>query len=157
MEWTTLAATVLGAAIGVGSTWLADQSRWRRTRSSQLEEIRRGLYSSFLAAVAGSWNDFHAVVVKESLTWPERAELINAAYHESEILQLRYQLATTAPADIVHLVDATYRSIRNLVNRIIEGETYDGWDDLRTQNQEMIDSFEVMRSAMRRSILGASQ
>ena len=30
MEWTPLAATGLGAFVGVGSTLLADRVRWRR-------------------------------------------------------------------------------------------------------------------------------
>jgi len=49
MQWLTLAGTLLGAFIGVGSTLIVDRRRWLRERSKALFETRRQLYSDFLA------------------------------------------------------------------------------------------------------------
>ncbi|MFD4019148.1 hypothetical protein [Streptomyces sindenensis] len=59
MEWTALAATVVGAVIGVGSTLVTDRVSWRRdTRERDRETLRTGrllLYRD--AVVAGHLRD----------------------------------------------------------------------------------------------------
>ncbi|MFC8667548.1 hypothetical protein [Streptomyces sp. NPDC057199] len=149
MDWGTIIGTVTGAVIGVGATSLADRSRWRREQSARRTAIKRELYASYLAAIAQTWNEIRAAVIESDLPWPDRADLASRAYRNGNVYELRYQMAITAPPEIVALSDQTMRGMRSLTNRISAGQTYDSWDELKSENQTWFDAFNAMRRMMR--------
>ncbi|MFB6638086.1 hypothetical protein ACFCYF_12565 [Streptomyces chartreusis] len=149
MDWGTIIGTVVGAIIGVGATWLTDRSRWRREQSVRQTAIKRELYASYLAAVAQTWNEIRAAVIESDLPWPDRADLASRAFRNGNVYELRYQMAITAPPEIVALSDQTMRGMRELTNRLNAGQTYGSWDELKGDNQPWFDSFNVMRRMMR--------
>lgn len=51
MEWTALAATVVGAVIGVGSTLVTDRVSWRRDTRERDRETLRTVGAQFLEAL----------------------------------------------------------------------------------------------------------
>jgi hypothetical protein len=157
MEWGTAVSTLMGAAIGVGATSLADRSRWRREQSERRGAVKRELYAAYLAAVARTWSDIRMVVLNDAEEWPERARLAADAYRTGGVYELRYQMAISAPPDIVVLSDEVMRGIRNLVESLKAGREFGGWDELRSANLAWFDAFDAMRAKMRFDLDPASR
>jgi len=111
--------------------------------------VKRELYASYLAAIAQSWNEIRAAVIDSDEAWPERASVASLAYRNGRVLELRYQMSITAPPDIVALSDQTLRGMRTLTDKLIAGQTYNTWDELKADNQPWFDSFNTMRRMMR--------
>ncbi|MFD8803340.1 hypothetical protein [Streptomyces atroolivaceus] len=149
MEWSSVVSTVTGAVIGVGATWLADRSRWRREQGVLRTSVTRELYAAYLAAVARTWNEIHAVTINSTEPWPERARQAENAYRDGGMYELRYQISITAPPDIVALSDNVLRGMRDLVQSLVAGRTYETWDELKDGNRAWFDDFDAMWGKMR--------
>ncbi|MGY3676570.1 hypothetical protein [Streptomyces sp. TE33382] len=149
MDWGTIVGAVTGAVIGVGATSLADRSRWRREQAAGQTAIKRELYAAYLTAVAQAWNEIHAAVIDSDEAWPERARLASLAYRNGGVYELRYQMAITAPPELVALSDQTMRGMRHLTNRLNTGQRYSSWDELKEDIQAWFDAFNTMRRMMR--------
>jgi len=52
MEWTTLLATLLGAAIAMGTSLLVESRRDRRDLAAEWRRTQRDLYADFLTSLA---------------------------------------------------------------------------------------------------------
>lgn len=152
VDWGTIIGTVTGAVIGVGATSLTERSRWRREQGAHQTAVKRELYAAYLAAVAQTWNEIYATVVDSDQPWPERARLAGLAYRNGGVYELRYQVAITAPPEIVALSDETMHGMRDLINKLRAGQVFDSWDELKRENQPWFDSFNQMRRIMRLEI-----
>jgi hypothetical protein len=53
MDWMPLLSTLAGAVIGIAATVIADRNRWRREESRQALELRRAVYTEYVAC--GWW------------------------------------------------------------------------------------------------------
>ncbi|GAA3776614.1 hypothetical protein [Streptomyces chiangmaiensis] len=149
MDWGLVVSTVTGAVIGVGATSLADRSRWRREQVDRHTTIKRELYGAYLAAVARTWSEIRAAIINSTEPWPERARLAAHAYRNGGMDELRYQISITAPPDIVALSDKVLRGMRDLVESLAAGQTFDDWVELRSANLVLFDAFDTMRGKMR--------
>ncbi|MFE0256238.1 hypothetical protein [Streptomyces sp. NPDC059010] len=152
MDWGTLLGTLTGAVIGVGATSIGDRAKWRREQSERRTDVKRELYAAYLAAVAKTWNDIRAAVIDSTEPWPERARQAEVAYRNGGVYELRYQMAITAPPEIVVLSDQTMRGIRDLVGQLIAGRRYDTWAELKSDGRPWFDAFDAMRASMRRDL-----
>jgi len=152
MDWGTLLATVTGAVIGVGATSIADRAKWRREQSERRADVRRDLYAAYLAAVAKTWSDIRATVIDSTDPWPERARQAELAYRDGGVYELRYQIAITAPPEIVALSDQTMKGMRELVQQLIAGRRYDTWAELHGESRPWFDAFDAMRARMRQDL-----
>jgi hypothetical protein len=117
----TLASTIVGALIGVGSTLLADRLRWSRDRSKGTFEARRQLYSDFLAdlsltrdAVRAAGRGYHDADVS-------RQQAANDAFRSANLYSRRYQVSISAPPGVVGAATATFRSLRRLRDVVAAG------------------------------------
>ncbi|MFJ4845526.1 MULTISPECIES: hypothetical protein [unclassified Streptomyces] len=117
MDWLAPVNTLLGAAIGVGATLLADRLRWRRDRAALHQDTRRQAYAAFMGALAEAyaqlWEIAHA---------GRPADEARAAAHQvfasSTLYPLRYELALIAPWEVMDPVNQAFwkvRSLRDLV------------------------------------------
>lgn len=152
MDWGTLLGTVTGAVIGVGATSIADRSKWRREQNERRTDVKRELYVAYLAAVAKTWNDIRAAVIDSTESWPERARQAELAYRNGGVYELRYQMAITAPPEIVVLSDQTMKGMRDLVRELTAGRTYATWAELQSDGRPWFDAFDAMRASMRRDL-----
>ncbi|MCF4138571.1 hypothetical protein L1856_20425 [Streptomyces sp. Tue 6430] len=59
MDWLAPVNTLTGAAIGIGSTLLADRIRWRRDREALDRDTRRQAYAAFMAALSDAYTRLH--------------------------------------------------------------------------------------------------
>src|SRR4051812_39003393 len=65
MDWMPLLSTLTGAVIGITATLIADRNRWRREEARHASEVRREVYTEFVAALkaagkemgAAAWGD----------------------------------------------------------------------------------------------------
>ncbi len=156
MEWSSVVSTVTGAVIGVGATWLADRSRWSREQGVNRTNVRRELYAAYLAAVAQTWNEIHAATINSTEPWPERASQAAHAYRNGGMYELRYQVSITAPPEIVALSDTVLRGMRDLVESLVAGQTYDSWAELKEANRAWFEAFDTMWGKMRLDLDPAS-
>jgi hypothetical protein len=136
----------------VGATSIAERTRWRREQNKHRSDVKRELYAAYLAAVAKAWNDIRAAVIDSTEPWPERARQAELAYRNGGVYELRYQMAITAPPEIVVLSDQTMKGMRDLVQGLIDGRTYSSWAELRSESRQWFDAFDAMRANMRQDL-----
>jgi hypothetical protein len=72
MDWLAPVNTLTGAAIGIGSTLLADRLRWRRDREALNQDTRRQAYAAFMAALSDVYPRLHETA-RETLPPSEAA------------------------------------------------------------------------------------
>jgi hypothetical protein len=78
MDWTTLAATALGAFVGVGSTLLADRVRWRRDQVDRTRQERRQIYVTVLTKYRLAYEDMREAALTGD--GRERAAAVRQAF-----------------------------------------------------------------------------
>ncbi|MFJ8871764.1 hypothetical protein ACIRD6_39310 [Streptomyces sp. NPDC102473] len=70
--------------------------------------------------------------------------------------ELRYQISITAPPDIVILSDNVLRGMRDLVQSLAAGRTYETWEELKDANRAWFNDFDSMWGKMRLDLDPAS-
>ncbi|MGI5336624.1 hypothetical protein ACQEVS_04055 [Streptomyces sp. CA-181903] len=119
MEWTSLVGTALGAIIATASGALLERRRWRRERGERDAAVRRALYAEYLAGLAEA-RSAGAVLARNTAMDPaDRFTTAREAF--APCIRLRYQMAITAPADVVRASDEAFRRLRDFRDRVIEG------------------------------------
>ncbi|MFJ9173860.1 hypothetical protein [Streptomyces sp. NPDC102360] len=110
MEWTTLAATSLGAIIGIGSTLLADRLRAAREQTQRTEAMRQQLYADYLAALSRVADDLHALGSSTDRT--EMRARVSETWRRGDAYPLRYHMTISAPPNMVPVSDSCFRRLR---------------------------------------------
>ncbi|PVC86835.1 hypothetical protein [Streptomyces sp. CS131] len=110
MEWTALAATVLGAVIGVGSTLVTDRVSWRRDTRERDRETLRTVAAQFLEALTEARDAISDASRSEHLPVAERAQLARASTSAQGVHAKQYQLELLAAPEVAESArDASYR------------------------------------------------
>ncbi|MFF7748489.1 hypothetical protein ACFZCP_04375 [Streptomyces sp. NPDC007971] len=123
MEWTTLAGTGLGAAVGVGSTLLADRVRWRRETSERTRRERRDAYVVCLTKYRLAYEDMHrAATVHRDGPPTERDVAVREAFRASGCDEVREAVLICAPEEMAALVEDVYASLRELLEVFAAGD-----------------------------------
>ena len=114
MQWLTLASTLLGALIGIGSTLIVDRMRWSREKSKARYETRRQLYSEFLADLSTTREIIRTVARGyHSAEIPRRQAAIEG-FRSANLYSRRHQLSITAPPAIVAAATETFDRLRTM-------------------------------------------
>ncbi|MFE1331492.1 hypothetical protein [Streptomyces microflavus] len=124
MEWIPLVSTALGAAIGVGSTLLADRARWRRDRAGQDLDVRRQLYADYTAALSRIRTALNECV-REDIPAAERPRRIREAFTTPGAYEIRHQLAIVAPPEIVDAARSAFVVLRDTRDLLVAGASVD--------------------------------
>ncbi|MFJ5865547.1 hypothetical protein ACIQEY_14170 [Streptomyces parvus] len=110
MEWTALAATVVGAVIGVGSTLVTDRVSWRRDTRERDRETLRTVAAQFLEALTEARDAISDASRSEHLPVAERAQLARAGTSAQGVHAKQYQLELLATPEVAESArDASYR------------------------------------------------
>ncbi|MGW1563936.1 hypothetical protein ACWCQ1_46875 [Streptomyces sp. NPDC002144] len=99
--------------------------------------------------MAKTWNDIRAAIIDSTEPWPERARQAEVGYRNGGVYEFRYQMAITAPPEIVVLSDQTMKGMRDLVRQLTAGRRYDTWEELKSEERPWFDAFDAMRASMR--------
>lgn len=146
MDWLPIVSTALGGIIGWGSTFLADQVRWRhdiarreaesnRAEIQRKSEIRNGIYVQYLAALSRLRNGLRETAHDPELSRSERTNKLRTTFLESGAYELRFQVQIVAPESVMFASEAAYKSLRRLRIHIEDGASYQDGQYLNQRNQ----------------------
>ncbi|PPS80328.1 hypothetical protein [Streptomyces sp. MH60] len=119
MQWITLISTVVGAAIATGSTMLLDRQRWKRERLDRETQARRTLYGDYLAGLSEARHTCGNVARNPDIEPATRRTTAREAF--GPCIGLRYQMTISAPGRVVDASEDTFRRLRDLRDRVMEG------------------------------------
>ncbi|MFF1650120.1 hypothetical protein [Streptomyces sp. NPDC058240] len=146
MEWTTLAATFLGATIAMGSTVLVEARRDRRETLGEWRRSKRELYGAYLATLAQVRSDLQLIILDRSL--PEAERIVVAHQTFARCYELRYQLEVFAPRAVVEPALTYFRSVRKLRDATGTGME-NGDEECERVFPAVMDALADVRTAMR--------
>lgn len=121
MEWTTLAATGLGALVGVGSTLLADRVRWRRDLSERNRQERKDIYVACLTKYRQAYEDMYAAA-NSPQEGTARDAAVREAFRASGSDEVRESALICAPQEMSDAIEAVYTTLRDLMDVLAAGE-----------------------------------
>ncbi|MFF1723443.1 hypothetical protein [Streptomyces sviceus] len=113
MEWTTLAATGLGAFVGVGSTLLADRVRWRRDLAERTRQERKEIYVACLTKYRQAYEDMYAAALRPPAGVPLDTA-VREAFRASGCDEIRESALVCAPQEMSDVIEAVYATLRQL-------------------------------------------
>ncbi|GAA3020705.1 hypothetical protein [Streptomyces fulvorobeus] len=150
MDWLAPVNTLIGAAIGVGSTLLADRFRWRRDRAALNQDTRRQAYAAFMGALSDAYTRLHEIA-----HGARPAEEARTAAHEvfvtSNLYPLRYELALIAPWEVMDSANHAFWKVRALRDLVATGATTQD-PDLGRHIRGYLAATEEAQVAMRRDL-----
>ncbi|MFE2629426.1 hypothetical protein ACFYZU_24680 [Streptomyces sp. NPDC001651] len=120
MDWTTLAATALGAFVGVGSTLLADRVRWRRDQVDRTRQERRQIYVTVLTKYRLAYEDMREAALTGD--GRERAAAVRQAFRSSGCDEARESALLCAPQAMADALEAVYATLRDLQDAFATGD-----------------------------------
>ncbi|MFD4554309.1 hypothetical protein ACFWP5_08265 [Streptomyces sp. NPDC058469] len=117
MDWGTLAGTALGAILGVGTTLLAERSRWRRENTARERAVKQRLYAEYLGALSLTTHRLRDLKRNTGLTREERIRQAGEILGSTDAYQLRYQMLIIAPEPLGDTANRAFRTVRDLRDR----------------------------------------
>ncbi|MFJ4969762.1 hypothetical protein [Streptomyces sp. NPDC088755] len=154
MEWIPLVSTALGAAIGVGSTLLADRARWRRDRAGQDLDVRRQLYADYTAALSRIRTALNECA-QEDIPTAERTRKVREVFLTPGAYEIRHQLAIVAPPEIVDAARSAFVVLRDTRDLLAAGASVD--DAAYADLEERFDAAVAALRSLMRLDLGAAK
>jgi len=151
VDWSAAVSTIVGAAVGVGATTLADRSRWKRDRSRERDQLRRESYGNYLAAIIRAHEAMRVAAVSDDRSAERRRAAITEAFRSADPYVHRFDLGLLAPADVVKLAVAVFRHTREIRDLLISGVREDS-AEYRAAQTTYYDAVKTMSDAMRRDL-----
>ncbi|MXM67585.1 hypothetical protein GR925_30160 [Streptomyces sp. HUCO-GS316] len=156
MEWMTLAGTGLGAAVGVGSTLLADRSRWRRDTADRARQERKEIYVSCLTTLRQAHESMRAVATGDQ---QREAAAVDAAVREafrtSGCNEARETALICVPPGMADRLEEAYLSLRSLRDVLAAGYALSSaeYKEARRAHTRSVDTArEAMRHDLERQV-----
>jgi hypothetical protein len=148
MDWGTLAGTALGALLGVGTTLIAERSRWQRETSAREQAVKQQLYAEYLGALSLTTHRLRDLKRTTGFTREERVRQAGEILGSTNAYHLRYQMLIIAPARLGDAADQAFMHVRALRDRFDEPDmdADGGWSATMRAVSEALDS---LRRAMR--------
>ncbi|MDX3855664.1 hypothetical protein [Streptomyces sp. AK02-01A] len=146
MEWMTLLATVLGAAIAMGSTVLVEVRKDRREAIGEWRRSKRDLYGAYLGALSQVRGELALIILDRAMPDAERALIARQKF--AGCYELRYQLEVLAPGTVVDPALAYFRSVRRLRDGTGTGMAH-GDEECERAFREVMGALAQVRATMR--------
>ncbi|MFF3330321.1 hypothetical protein ACFYWX_12305 [Streptomyces sp. NPDC002888] len=125
MDWATLAATGLGALVGVGSTLLADRVRWQRDLTERNRQERKEIYVACLTKYRQAYEDMYAAANRtadgatgDGVT---RDAAVREVFRASGSDEVRESALICAPQEMSDAIEAVYATLRELMEVLAAG------------------------------------
>lgn len=128
MEWTTLAATAIGAVLGIVATVAADFLRSRRDDSREMRGVRRQAYAEYGAALTRTLEDLYAIASGYSPDGLDRRTAARETLRNRDLYAARAQLTIVGKNDVLKEADAAYHALRDLRDVVAAGAIVDTGD-----------------------------
>lgn len=159
VDWSVPVSTLVGAIVGVGSTMLADRSRWKQDRSRERDRLRRESYRNYLAAVIQAHEAMRAAANGTGGNGadgsPEsKRAAITEAFRSADPYVHRFDLSLVAPTNVVTSAVAVFRRLRDIRDLLLSGAVAES-AEYRAVQRAYYDAIKEMSDAMRQD-LGSS-
>lgn len=101
MEWLPLLSTLMGAAIGIAATLIADRNKWRREVARQALEVRRAAYTEYASALKDAGEEIRAVALGDHRSDAARDTAVREAFRATGLYTASEQLWLVGPPLVV--------------------------------------------------------
>ncbi|MFI7410489.1 hypothetical protein ACIBU0_17685 [Streptomyces sp. NPDC049627] len=153
MDWTTLAATALGALVGVGSTLLADRARWRRDMADRTRQERKQIYVTVLTKYRLAYEAMHAAAVAgRGQDDGARETSVREAFRSSGCDEARETALICAPQEMSDVLENVYATLRDLQDAFAAGDPPLDSPELQARRLKHAEAVWAARAAMRRDL-----
>lgn len=149
MSWVPLAATVVGAVIGLGASLLTDSLRWGRESTHRSLIARREVYVAYLTALHTANQELRASALGDRPSDQPLELHARALFREAGVVQARELLTLSAPEPVATAAVDAYESLRALRDAIGQGQ---GLTDYQPLLQVYSDHLQNLRDAMRKDL-----
>lgn len=119
MDWTTLVATLLGAAIAMATTLGVEIRKDRHDTEAEWRRTRREIYTEYLTVLSQARWELSGVAGGDELSQEARRTAANAVF--SRCYQVRHQLELYAPDDVLDPALTYFRALRAFRDAVREG------------------------------------
>jgi hypothetical protein len=120
VQWTTLLATLVGAAIAMGTSLVVQARKDRHDLAAEWRQIRREIYMTFLSALAKARSELLALSKKSDMTDVDRDETARQVF--APCYEQRHHLEVVAPSAVAKAALAYFRTVRGLRNVVAAGK-----------------------------------
>jgi hypothetical protein len=151
MQWTTLLATLVGAAIAMGTALVVQARKDRHDLAAEWRQIRREMYMTFLSVLAKARSELLALSKKSDMTEVEHDETARQVF--APCYEQRHHLEVVAPPDVANAALAYFRTVRGLRNVVAAGGgvTDPEWEANARQIKSTLEAVqEAMRADLQR-------
>ncbi|MFD8716760.1 hypothetical protein ACFV2H_01685 [Streptomyces sp. NPDC059629] len=123
MDWMPLLSTLAGAAIGIAATLIADRNRWQREEDRHAVEIRREVYTVFVAALKDAGEEIRAVALGDHMSASARDAAVREAVRGTGIYTASERLWLVGPPQVVTAGNEAFHGLRALRDAYARGMT----------------------------------
>jgi hypothetical protein len=148
VDWTSPLSTLLGAAIGITSPLTVDRLRWRRARHDRQVSAKLETYARYLAALSSTRNELRLAARTNAVEPADRARIAAEAFKVGGAYELRYQVAISAPANVIDTSDRAFRALRDLRDLVESGKLRTD-QEYRDQSDRWEKAFARLRQQVR--------
>ncbi|MFC0844016.1 hypothetical protein ACFH04_09875 [Streptomyces noboritoensis] len=155
MDWTTLVATLVGAAIAMSSSLIVEIRRSRHDTDSEWRRSRREIYAEYLTVLSQARWELSGVAGNGELSDTARRAAANEIF--ARCYQIRHQLELYSPSAVSEPALVYFRTLRTFRNAIRDG-LRDGAPDYSEETEyaahvrQVKEEFGQCRDAMRADI-----
>ncbi|MFJ3900307.1 hypothetical protein [Streptomyces sp. NPDC090025] len=146
-----LLSTLVGAAIGIVTTLVADRNRWRREDSKDALRLRMEVYTQYTTAVKVLGETLQALARREHESDDERALALREAFRESGIAVASERMWLIAPEPVVKASNGVFHCLRRICDGYADGTVVGGPEDRERWEERGIEAAR-MRKLMREDL-----
>ncbi|WP_225809386.1 hypothetical protein [Streptomyces spinosus] len=129
MDWLPLLSTLVGAAIGIVATVIADRSRWKREDAKDALRLRLDVYTQYATAVKVLGETLRALAEREHPSDEERALALREAFRASGIAIASERMWLIAPQPVVKASNRVFHCLRGICDGYVDGTAVSSPED----------------------------
>jgi hypothetical protein len=151
VQWTTLLATLVGAAVAMGTALAVQTRKDRHDLAAEWRQIQRETYMTFLSGLARARSELLALSKKSGMTETEHDEAARQVF--APCYEQRHHLEVVAPPDVADAALTYFRTVRGLRDVVAAGKgiTDPKWEaNARNAKRALETLQEVIRGDLRR-------
>ncbi|MER6052661.1 hypothetical protein K2224_33885 (plasmid) [Streptomyces sp. BHT-5-2] len=128
MDWLPLLSTVVGAAIGIVATLIADRNRWKHEDDKEALRLRLDIYTQYTTTVKVLGETLRAVAEREHPS-DDRTLALREAFRDSGIAIASERMWLIAPQPVVKASNSVFHCLRSICDGYVDGTAVSSPED----------------------------